>query len=46
MNYPTDRYDAFARTLHWLMALMIWSRTVHGGTATRGCAASAAISAA
>lgn len=24
MSYQTDRYDAFARTLHWLMALMIF----------------------
>ncbi|MBU1191230.1 MAG: cytochrome b [Gammaproteobacteria bacterium] len=24
MNYPTDRYDAVARALHWLMALMIF----------------------
>ncbi len=24
MNHQSDRYDAFARTLHWLMALMIF----------------------
>lgn len=24
MNYSVDRYDAFARVLHWLMALMIF----------------------